>query len=255
MAPRGYEDAGLIPGFAEGPPQFTGPPQEPRGHRWGVWGVIVAGLAVVALIVALAASRMGHRGANNAPAALTATGTPTGGSSPSGAASSPAASSSSVAKSGSSPAANRRRALAQASTIAGYLTASGQARRGIGAAISAISGCTNIAAALTTLQHAADVRAGIVTALARTDVSALPNGAAAVADLSKAMRASANADRHYAAWGQAVAACHGHAPPNADLAAAQQSDNVATAAKQRFAAEWNPIAVAYGQAKQSASTI
>ncbi|HEY3086447.1 MAG TPA: hypothetical protein VGJ59_00085 [Jatrophihabitantaceae bacterium] len=139
--------------------------------------------------------------------------------------------------------------------IAGYLTQSGQARQGIGAAISAISRCTNIPSAVTTLENAADVRTRILAGLASADVSALPNGAAAVADLSRAMQASADADRHYAAWGQTIAGCRAQAPHNAEFVAAQQADIMATAAKQRFADEWNPIAARYGLAQQSANTI
>lgn len=252
-APQTDEALGLIPGFAEGPAQLTGPPQDRRRYWW-IGGGVVAGLVVLTVIVGLAASRIGHRGAAKATPVTTAVLTPTGGSGgPSGATSTSASASGSG--SGSTRPANRRRGLAQASIIAGYLTDSGQARQGIGSAISAISGCTNIASAVATLRNAADVRSRIVMELATADVSALPKGAAAIADLGRAMQASANADRYYAAWGEAVARCHGHAPSNADLAAAQQSDTVATAAKRRFADEWNPIAATYGLAKQNADTI
>jgi hypothetical protein len=253
VARQADEASTLIPGFAEGPPQGTGPPQDQR-HYWWIGGAVLAGLVVLAVIVGLAASRIGHRGAASATTAITtAVLTPTGGSSPSGAASSSATGPGSG--SASTRPANHQRGLAQASIIAGYLTASGQARQGIGAAISAISRCASISSAVATLHSAADVRSHIVTELATADVSALPNGAAAVADLGRAMRASANADRHYAAWGRDVVGCHGHAPSNPDLVAAQHSDTVATAAKQRFADEWNPIAATYGLAKQNADTI
>jgi hypothetical protein len=255
MAPMADEDASLIPGFKQGPSQSTGLSAEQRGYRWAVGGIVVTGLAVLAVIVVLATSRSGDGGAGNPWPVRTAAPTSTGGSSPSRAVSSSASASVSGSGSGSTRTANRRRGLTQASIIAGYLTDSGHARRGIGAAISAISGCGNIASAVTTLQYAAEVRSRIVTALASADVSALPNGAAAVADLGRAMQASADADRHYAAWGQAVAGCHGRAPHNAEFTAAQQSDTIATAAKQRFAGEWNPIAATYGLAKQSADTI
>jgi hypothetical protein len=252
-----YEDPTLVPGFADGQPQFTGPPEEPRRYWWGLGAAVVIALALLALIAVLAVNRGGHRRAADATPATTAALAPTNGTSPSGAASSSAATSASASASASpsTSAAGRQRGRAQASTIARYLTDSGQARQGIGAAISAISGCTNIGSAVATLDNAADVRSRIVTELATTDVSALRNGGAAVADLSRAMRASADADRHYAAWGRAVSRCHGQAPQNADFAAAQQSDSVATAAKQRFADEWNPIAATFGLAKQSADTI
>lgn len=251
-----YEDPTLVPGFADGQSQFTGPPEEPRRYWWGLGVAVVIALALLALITVLAVNRGGHRRAADATPATTAALTPTGGTSPSGAVSSSAATSASAsASSPSTSAADSQRGRAQASTIGRYLTDSGQARQGIGAAISAISGCTNIGSAVATLDNAADVRSRIVTELATANVSALRNGGAAVADLSRAMRASADADRHYAAWGRAVSSCHGQAPQNADFAAAQQSDSVATAAKQRFADEWNPIAATFGLAKQSADTI
>lgn len=254
VAPMADEASTLIPGFTEGPPQVTGPSEVPRRYWWGVAGALALGLAVLVVIAVIAASRIGHRGTANATPVVTAALTPTGHISSSGPAHTSGPVSSSSA-SGSTKPANHQRGLAQASTIAGYLTRSGQVRQGIGAAISAISGCTNVASAVSALHNAAEIRAGIVTALANTDVSALPGGAAAVADLRRAMRASADADRHYAAWGQAVAACHGTAPHNADFAAAQQFDTVATASKERFADEWNPIAATYGLAQQNADTI
>jgi len=246
-----YEDPTLVPGLADGQSQPTGPPEEPRRYWWGLGAAVVIALALLVLIAVLAINRGGHRRAANATPATTAALTPTGGTSPSGAVPSTASASASP----STSAADRQRGRAQASTIARYLTDSAQARQGIGAAISAISGCANIASAVATLDSAADVRSRIVTELATADVSALRNGGAAVADLSRAMRASADADRHYAAWGRAVARCHGQAPHNTEFAAAQHSDSVATAAKQRFADEWNPIAAKFGLAKQSADTI
>lgn len=257
IAPGADEGSSLIPGFTEGSPQMTGPEGPPRRYWWGVGGAIVAAIAVLVVIVALAASRIGHRGTANGTPVTTAALTPTGGATPSSAVSSPPSASASApgSASASTTAASHQRGMAQASAIAGYLTQSGQARRGIGTAISAISSCTNIASAVTALRNAADVRTRIVTALPSADVSALPNGAAAVADLGQALRASAEADQHYAAWGQSVAGCHGHAPRNAELSAAQQSDTVATAAKQRFADEWNPIAATYGLPRQTANTI
>jgi hypothetical protein len=251
VAPISDEPTGLIPGFAEGPPQATGPSEVPRRYWWSVGGALALAIAVLIVIVLLAASRIGHRGTANATPAATGALTPTSQVGSSGA----VHSSGKASSSGSTTPANHQRGLAQATTIAGYLTRSGQARQGIGAAISAISGCTNVASAVTTLHNAAEVRAGIVTALANPDVSALPNGTAAVADLRRAMQASANADRHYAAWGQAMTGCHGQARHNADFAAAQQSDTVATAAKERFAGEWNPIAATYGLSSQNADTI
>jgi hypothetical protein len=246
--PAADDDPSLIPGLAEGPPQLAGRSEQQRRYWWHVGAAAVAALVVLAAIAVLAVIRIGHRGTAHATPAISFAFTTTGVTSPSGATSS----------SGSRPtrAADRRRGVAQASTIDGYLTSSRQERPAVGVAISAIRGCTHIMSAVTALQDAADVRGRIVTALASADVSALPNGAvAAIADLGRAMQASADADRHYAAWGLTVAGCHGQAPHNAEFVAALQSGTAADAFKQRFADEWNPIAAMYGLAKQSANTI
>lgn len=242
------EDSDLMPAFAEGSPPIAEPAERQRRDRRSIAGIVVAGLAALAVIAAVTAGRMGHRDAANATSNKTGAVTQTRGSRS-------GATSSSASGGGATRSANRQRGLAQASTIAGYLAHSGRARREIGAAITAISGCTDITSSVTTLQNAADVRTRIVAALASTRVGRLPHGAAAIAELGRAMRASANADLHYAAWGQAVAGCHGHAPRGAEFVAAQRFDSRATTIKQRFVEEWNPIAARYGLAKQSAYTI
>lgn len=247
------EASSLIPGLTETPPQFSGPSEQEQRYWVQVGAAVVAALAVLAVIAVLAVSRTGHRGGAHAPAIAVAL-TPTSSTRPSGAA--PSSASGSGARSGSTKPPSHERAVAQASTIAGYLASSRRVRPGVGDALSAISSCTNIASAVAILHHAADVRTDIFTALASADVSALPDGAAAaLADLRRAMQSSADADRHYAAWGRTVAGCHRRAPHNAEFAAARRSGTVADAARQRFADEWNPIAVRYGLAEQNANTI
>jgi hypothetical protein len=246
IAPAANDDPSLIPGLAEAPPQLPGRSEQERRHWWHVGATAVAVLVLLAVIAVLAVVRIGHRGSAHATSGVSVVFTTSGTGSPSG------KTSSSASGSRSPSAADHQSGVAQASTIAGYLTSSRQTRPSVGAAISSIRGCANIPSSVTALQKAADVRTGIVTDLASADVSALPDGAtAAVADLRRAMRASADADRHYAAWGQTVAGCHGQAPHNAAL----HSGTAADTFKQRFADEWNPIAAMYGLAKQNANTI
>jgi hypothetical protein len=143
----------------------------------------------------------------------------------------------------------------QAAVIGGYLTQSAAARRGVSGAIASINGCQNVPGAVATLQSAANARTQILAALTDAQVSALPGGSGMLADLRQALQASAEADRHYAAWGAtATASCSGHAAHTPDYSAAQQSDNAATAAKQRFVQSWNRVAAQFGLSQQSAST-
>jgi hypothetical protein len=143
----------------------------------------------------------------------------------------------------------------QAAVIDGYLKLSATARSGVSDAIVAIGNCHNIADAVTTLNKAADTRAGILAHLTAAQVSALPGGTGLLANLQQALQASATADRDYAAWGAATAtSCIGKAAPTTTYTAAQQSDTVATAAKQRFVQSWNTVAAAFGLPPENAST-
>ena len=143
----------------------------------------------------------------------------------------------------------------QAVAIDGYLKLSATARAGVSNAIVSIGNCQNIADAVATLSKAADTRAGILARLNDAQVSALPGGTAMLANLQQALQASATADRDYAAWGTAAAAsCNGKAAPTATYTAAQQSDTVATAAKQRFVQSWNTVASTFGLPPAAAST-
>jgi hypothetical protein len=242
------EDYSPIPGLTEHPPEITvnPPSRQPRRNRWVVLAVVVGGLALLTAIALVAVSRNHHEAANT-----TAPPTPTGATH--SAASAPGAPGTSAAPSRASSTTHKL-GRAQASAIDQYLTQSRQARQGVGPAISAISSCTKVSSAVSAVQNAANVRSRIVSALASSEVSALPNGDAAVSHLREAMQASADADLHYAQWGRAVAGCHRHAPHKADFSAAQQSDTDATSAKQQFATAWNPIAATYGLPKQNAGT-
>jgi hypothetical protein len=143
----------------------------------------------------------------------------------------------------------------QAVAIDGYLKLSATARAGVSNAIVSIGNCQNIADAVATLSKAADTRAEILARLNDAQVSALPGGTAMLANLQQALQASATADRDYAAWGTATAAsCSGKAAPTATYTAAQQSDTVATAAKQRFVQSWNTVASTFGLPPAAAST-
>jgi hypothetical protein len=143
----------------------------------------------------------------------------------------------------------------QAVTIDGYLKLSATARAGVSDAIVAIGNCQNIADAVATLSKAADTRTAILARLPNAQVGALPGGTGMLANLQQALQASATADRDYAAWGAATASsCSGKAAPTTTYSAAQHSDTVATAAKQRFVQSWNAVAATFGLPTATAST-
>jgi hypothetical protein len=144
----------------------------------------------------------------------------------------------------------------QATVIGRYLTQSATARDGVSDAIGSIDDCRNIPGAVATLSNAAEARTRILAGLTHAQVTALPGGTRMLADLQQALQASAAADSDYAAWGTATeTSCAGKAGHTTSYAAAQQSDAVATAAKQRFVKSWNPVATQFGLPPQDASTI
>jgi hypothetical protein len=143
----------------------------------------------------------------------------------------------------------------QAVVIDGYLKLSATARAGVSDAIVSIGNCQNVDGAVATLSKAADTRAAILARLPAAQVSALPGGTGMLANLQQALQASATADRDYAAWGAATAtSCTGKAAPTTTYSAAQQSDTLATAAKQRFVQSWNSVAAQFGLPPATAST-
>jgi hypothetical protein len=213
---------------------------EPRHRSWfAIVATVVAGIAVLIGISLVAVTRTHHTSAKPGHPAVGTVSTP------------PSRSPSSHPSSHPS----NQDARTQAATIAGYLAQSSAARTGISAALTSIDRCTAIPAAVATLHNAATIRARIVGSLASTDVTAMPGGAALVADLRQALQASADADQHYAAWGQAMQACAGHPTHNADYTAAQNSDAIATSAKRRFTHAWNQLAGQLGMAQQDPNSI
>jgi hypothetical protein len=66
--------------------------------------------------------------------------------------------------------------------------------------------------------------------------------------LMQAMTASAAADMAYGGWGKSVqaAGCKAPAPHNTYYGSGSQDDTYASAAKDSYAALWNPVAVRVG---------
>jgi hypothetical protein len=146
----------------------------------------------------------------------------------------------------SSSAGTNPQQVAAANSLKSIADRSGSVRASVQPAITAISGCGDIAGAVAALTNAAKVRGDLVPELSALNVSALPSGRALVAALDSALKESAEADKDYAAWGTEVTGCTAPAPKTANYTSATQHDPLATSAKQTFAAEWAKIAPALG---------
>lgn len=136
----------------------------------------------------------------------------------------------------------------QAIALDKLLADSNNSRDSVIAAVRNVGKCTDLAKSATDLRNAAKQRNGLVTRLAGLSVDKLPANAQLTASLTKAWKASAAADNHYAAWAGQVAGkkgCRkGHARTTPQ--AANKSSGEATTAKQEAARLWNTIAKQYG---------
>ncbi|MET7419491.1 hypothetical protein [Dactylosporangium sp. NPDC005555] len=95
--------------------------------------------------------------------------------------------------------------------------------------------------------------------VAAFDLSALPEGEQVRTLLSEALRHSLAADRGFVLWGQAVqdGGCDGggRADYQADYREAQRRSRLASDAKARFLAVWNPVATRNGLRDRSSTEI
>jgi hypothetical protein len=169
----------------------------------------------------------------------TASGTP----SSSGASSSGAASSASA--SATATAVTERQA---ATSLAGMLARSGSDRTAIVNAVNDVNGCgPNLAADPGVFQQAASSRRSLLASLASLPGrGTLPP--ALITDLTNAWQASIAADDDFARWAddEIAKGCVANDTSDPGYQAATTPDNEATAAKQAFVAQWNPLAAGYG---------
>jgi hypothetical protein len=207
--------------------------------------VIVVGAAVV-LILLLAGgvwllTRGSSKSASPAEGAASSSSSASASETSSSASSTPTTSATVSTSAGIKP-----QQVAAANSLKSIADRSGSVRASVQPAITAISGCGDIAGAVAALTNAGKVRADLVPELSALDASALPSGRALVSALDTALRESAEADKDYAAWGTEVTGCTAPAPKTANYTSATQHDPLATSAKQAFAAEWAKIAPALG---------
>ncbi|MBY8884882.1 hypothetical protein K7472_08475 [Streptomyces sp. PTM05] len=141
-------------------------------------------------------------------------------------------------------------AQAQAKQLDGLLQTSDGSRTAVINAVASIKTCSNLGTSASDLRTAAGQRDDLVTKLSHMDLGQLPDHAELVSQLTIAWKASAAADKHYAAWADEVAGkkgCQkGHAKSTVEAQRGNASSGEATLAKKRAADLWNPIAQRYG---------
>ncbi|EFL16708.1 predicted protein [Streptomyces sp. C] len=139
-------------------------------------------------------------------------------------------------------------------------------------AVDDIKDCRNLTQAAQDLREAAQQREGLVTRLQELKIDLLPNHARLSASLTKAWKASADADNSYADWADDVArdkggcgngkdakddkdAKDGKAKVTDDAQDGNKSSAEATKAKESAATMWNTIAAKYGLTKRDKSQL
>jgi hypothetical protein len=162
-------------------------------------------------------------------------------------------------------------AMAQARALHTLIAQSATDKQRIATAAAQLQRCDHVQQAIQTFEDAAASRDHLVDQAAGLDVGLLPGGGAAVSHFSAALRAAAEADRAYVAWGESrhnvrikvpaphpkgKGKRHGHkAKPtyrevcrggDALEAKAVQLSTASHGAKQETATAWNVVAAQFG---------
>ena len=147
----------------------------------------------------------------------------------------------------------------QAQALNGLLTQSASDRSQVVGATQQIATCTDVSQAIETLRSAASARQTLITRLGQQQTSQLPNSGQLVSTLTSAWQNSADSDSSYASWGtdelDRLNGCVPNDTVDASYVAAQTTDANASAAKQQFIGQWNPIATQYGLPQLTADQI
>ncbi|MBT2424269.1 hypothetical protein J7F02_00710 [Streptomyces sp. ISL-112] len=144
----------------------------------------------------------------------------------------------------------------QAEALGKLLADSNNSRAAVISAVEKIKSCKDLNQANTDLKDAAQQRRDLVTRLEGLTLDQLPQHEALNSALTRAWKASAAADEHYATWArQAKKQKHvckgGQARSTDETARANQQSGVATEAKQEASGLWNTIAEKYGLTKHT----
>lgn len=191
-------------------------------------GIVIAGCAVVGLILGAAMTGGGEEDGPQAGPAESAS--PDGGES-------------------GQPPAGAGGAEAQAKQLSRLLGDSNASRSAVIRSVENIKKCDELGRAARELRQAAQQRNNLVDRLKQLTLDTLPQYQELTEALTTAWQASAEADRHYAAWADEVAGegCSGGSAPTTDrLSEANAASGEATEAKEQAAGLWNPTARKYG---------
>ncbi|NLU74253.1 hypothetical protein HCC61_16450 [Streptomyces sp. HNM0575] len=139
---------------------------------------------------------------------------------------------------------------AQAKELDKLLDDSNNSRAAVIRSVESIKRCKKLGQAAHDLRAAAGQRNSLVARLGKLETDKIPAQDKLKSSLTRAWKASASADDHYAAWADQTAGkkgCRkGKARPTAHVGLGARASGEATAAKKQAEALWNPTAKKYG---------
>ncbi|WP_043673771.1 hypothetical protein [Streptomyces xylophagus] len=228
--PQGGQPGYAQPSYAQ--PSYAPPVQDDDGDRGGRRSRVplIAGVGVVIAVLGVGAGALLSGGGSKSDANKTVAAT------------------SSASDGSSSTGADA--AKEQAVALDKLLADSGGSRASVINAVGNVKACNNLDGAASDLRDAAKQRTELVTKLSGLTLDKLPSNEALTTALTKAWKASASADTHYAAWADQAAGKHGckkgSARTTGQTAAGNAASGTASNQKVKAAALWNTIAKTYG---------
>jgi hypothetical protein len=237
--PQADAGTGLVPGFGGSGGDFPdrrGWHPEPGGPDGGSRRTIaiIAGVAVVAVIVGVSVAVFSSGGGSSSPVAksTTTTGVTT-----------------------TTVAASNETAKQEADAIYALIQTASSLRKQVGSAVDSAKRCVNETQDASTLTSVSQQRQQLATEVAKLPVDKLSQGTQLTAVLAKAWTDSATDDAAYAAWAQSNANCHGTAAQNGSYQQASNMTSQISNEKSQAVSIWNQVAVPAGEASISTSQL
>jgi hypothetical protein len=146
-----------------------------------------------------------------------------------------------------------------AERMAGLLEQSSSSRGQVAASVQGAAACSlDARQAAATFGAAAQARQTVLTSAAALDVTGLAEGPQLKGLLEQGLQPSVEADQHFQAWAQQLAASGctpGRTTQSSEFTAANDASGRATAGKTAFVGAWNPVAARYGLRQWAAGDI